>query len=109
MPTLRRWRESLGLSRQQVADKIADSRPELPALSQATVAKWESGESAVRVSDLKLLAEIYGTTADRLLFDPGDTLTPELMQRAHVILSTKEQSALTAWLQSGEFLPNRDK
>lgn len=73
---------------------------------QATIAKWESGETAVRVIDLKLLAEIYGTSPDRLLFNPGDNLTPHLMQRAHHILTTKDKSALDRWLSSGTDLPD---
>ncbi len=59
----------------------------------------------MRVTDLKLLAQIYGTTPDRLLFDPGDHVTPKLMKRAHEIVTTREKSAVEAWLQSGEFLP----
>ena len=56
-----------------------------------------------------MLAEIYGTTTDRLLFDPGDDVTPALMQRAHRILTTKDRAALSAWLDSGEFLPISEK
>lgn len=106
MPTLRAWRESLGLSRQAVANIIGTLSQAEGNIDQATVAKWESGETAVRYTDLKLLAEAYGTTPDRLLFDPGDNLTPELMRRAHSILTTKDKSALEAWLANGEFLPN---
>jgi transcriptional regulator with XRE-family HTH domain len=86
---------------------MIDARwPDLAPTDQATIAKWESGETSVRVTDLKLLAEVYGTTADRLLFEPGDDVTPELMRSAHKLLTTKDRDALRAWLQSGEFLPN---
>ena len=105
MPTIRAWREKLGLSRPHVANIIRTLRPEDSDFSQATLAKWESGETALRVTDLKLLAQIYGTTPDRLLFDPGDHVTPELMKRAHEIVTTREKGAVEAWLQSGEFLP----
>lgn len=50
----------------------------------------------MRLTDLKLLAEVYGTTADRLLFDPGDNLTPALMRRAHAVLVTKDRNAIAA-------------
>ena len=106
MPTLRAWRVKLGLSRQDVANRMGTFWPSNPPTDQATIAKWESGETAVRVSDLKLLAEIYGTTPDRLLYDPGDVQTPELMQRAHRLMVTKDRDALASWLASGEFLPN---
>jgi transcriptional regulator with XRE-family HTH domain len=83
--------------------------PALAPTDQATIAKWESGETSVRVTDLQILAQVYGTTADRLLFDPGDNVTPELMKRAHTILVTKDRTALAAWLASGEFLPDEIK
>lgn len=105
-PQLRAWREALRLSRSQVATMIDTRWPALAPTDQATIAKWESGETSVRLTDLKLLAEIYGTTPDRLLFDPGDNVTPDLMRRAHAILTTKDRDALAAWLQSGEFLPS---
>lgn len=75
-------------------------------MDQATIRKWETGETAVRVTDLKLLSRVYGTTADRLLFDPGDDLTPQLMMQAHKILVTKDKDALAAWLANGAFLPD---
>lgn len=109
MPELRAWREKLGLSRPVVANIIRTLRPDDKDFNQATIAKWESGETALRVTDLKLLAQIYGTTPDRLLFDPGDNLTPELMKRAHQIVTTKEKEAVEAWLQSAEFLPARSE
>lgn len=109
MPTLRAWRERLGLSRAQVATMIDAARPERAPTDQATIAKWESGETEVRVTDMYLLAQIYGTTADRLLFDPGDLITPELMRRAHAVLVSKDREALAAWLASGEFLPDAQK
>lgn len=107
MPTLRAWRESLGLSRQDVANKIGTLVQGGQPVDQATIAKWESGETAVRFTDLKLLAQIYGTSPDRLLFDPGDNLTPDLLKRAHSILVSKDKKAIEAWLSSGEFLPDQ--
>lgn len=86
---------------------MIDTRwPALAPTDQATIAKWESGETALRVSDLKLLAEIYGTSPDRLLYMPGDDLTHKLMQAAHRILTTKDAVALEAWLESGRYLPD---
>jgi transcriptional regulator with XRE-family HTH domain len=86
---------------------ILDRRPTAPPVDQATIAKWESGETAVRVTDLKLLAEIYGTVPERLLYDPADLLIPELMQQAHRLLTTKDPLAVASWLAAGEFLPVR--
>jgi transcriptional regulator with XRE-family HTH domain len=106
MPTLRAWREKLGLSRQQVANIMGMRWSVWEGTDQATIAKWESGETSVRVVDLKLLAEIYGTTPDGLLYDPGDHVTPEMMEKAHRILTTKQPAALSSWLASGEFLPD---
>lgn len=107
MDHLRAWRESLGLSRQTVANRIATRRPDLsPPVDQATIAKWESGETAVRVEDLSLLAEVYGTTNDRLFFAPGDAETPELMRRLWEVANGKDREAVNRWLALGETLPD---
>lgn len=94
------------MSRQAVVDKIASLQLTGGPMDQATIAKWESGETAVRYIDLKLLAEVYGTSPDRLLYDPADNLAPMLMKKAHTILTGKEPKAIEAWLASGEFLPD---
>ena len=104
MEHLRAWRESLALSRQAVVNRIGTNHPDLDVIDQATVAKWESGETAVRVEDLRLLAEVYGTTPDRLFFEPGDERTPEALQRAYQIILTKDGNALEMWLKLGESL-----
>ncbi|MFT9221939.1 helix-turn-helix domain-containing protein [Gluconobacter oxydans] len=101
MAYLRAWRESLGLSRPAVANRIGTSA-DGKMLDQATLAKWESGESAVRVQDLELLAEVYGVTADRLFFPPGDERTPDLMKRAYEILTNANPEAVERWLALGK-------
>ena len=106
---LRAWRESLGLSRQAVANKIGTLRPEQQPVHQATVAKWETGETAVRVEDLKLLAEVYGITPDRLFFAPGDDRTPHLMMRAYNVLTSRDPGAVERWLELGESIAAPDK
>ena len=75
-------------------------------MTQATIGKWKSGETAVTFEDMKLLAEIYGTKADRLAYDPSDNVTPELMEKTYSILTSKDPKAVQAWLASGEFLPD---
>ena len=109
MEHLRAWRESLGLSRANVALSILTLLHDDALFDQATVAKWESGESRVTVEDLQLLAKVYGTTADRLFFPPGDALTPELLGAAHQIITTRDPAAVRAWLASGGFLPEAEK
>lgn len=104
-PTLLAWRNAADMSRQDVVNKVAQLHPEIDPLDQATVAKWETGESAIRVVDLRLLAEVYGTSADRLLFNPTDNVTREIVEQAHEILSSKDPDAIRAWLASGMFLP----
>ena len=100
MPTLREWRDSLGLSRPQVAEKIALLRVNDP-VDQATVAKWESGETAVRVQDLKLLAEIYGVRPEQLLYSPTASQTVERMRQAYEVIATRDPAAVDRWLASG--------
>lgn len=109
MPHLRAWRESLGLSRQAVANKIGTLRPGDAPLDQATLAKWEDGETALRVEDLRLLAEIYGVTPDRLFYPPGDERTPDLFQRAFRVITEADPQAVERWLETGEMLRPRGR
>lgn len=73
-------------------------------MDQAALGKWESGETAVRVEDLELLAQVYGTTPDRLFFPPGDDRTPELLKRAHGVIVSRDPEAVARWLAMGEML-----
>lgn len=108
MQFLRAWRESLGLSREEVVNKIGTSASGAPT-SQATLAKWESGETGVRVQDLEVLAQIYGITPDRLFFAPGDERTPTLMRRAFDILKNADPEKLERWLSLGEDIAGTKK
>jgi transcriptional regulator with XRE-family HTH domain len=81
---------------------------EIP-IDQATLAKWEDGETAVRVEDLYLLAQIYGVTADRLFFPPGDVRTPEQIRRAFEIITSADPELVEGWLRTGEGLRTRDE
>jgi transcriptional regulator with XRE-family HTH domain len=109
MPYLRAWREALGLSRPEVVNRLL-ILPEVAApIDQATLAKWETGESRVTVEDLELLAKVYGVTADRLFFPPNDTATPALLKEAHGIITGRDPAAVKAWLASGQFLPKTEK
>lgn len=106
MPYLRAWRESVGLSRQKVVDRMA-VLCERPVMDQAALAKWETGETAVRVEDLELLAKVYGVSTDRLFFAPGDHRTPELLRRAHEIIVRSDPEAIERWLGMGDILPEQ--
>jgi len=55
----------------------------------------------VRVEDLLLLAQVYGVTADRLFFPPGDKWTPAAMQAAHHIIVTAAPEKVLRWLAMG--------
>lgn len=97
----------MGLSRQAVADRLAEFSPGLVTIDQATISKWETGETAVRVEDFELLAKVYGTTADRLFFPPGDAHTPELLKRFHSAVQTKNTADIERLLTAMELMPNR--
>jgi transcriptional regulator with XRE-family HTH domain len=108
MPYLRAWRDSLGLSRQFVVDqfplRLNDDKP----VDQATLAKWEKGETGVKAEHIEILAQIYGVTPDRLHFAPGDKLTPEMLKRAHEIIISRDPEAVARWLASGADLKGRE-
>jgi len=76
-------------------------------MDQAALGKWENGETAVRVEDLQVLAQVYGTTPDRLFFPPADPLTPELLAKAHEVIVAADPEAVRRWLAMGELLPPR--
>ena len=101
---LRAWRDSLGLSRQAVVNKLATIRPDDPPIDQATLAKWELGETALRVEMLRLLAQVYGVSPDLLLFAPGERRLPGQMRRALEIVDRAEPEAVERWLALGEAL-----
>ena len=105
MPYLRTWRESLSLTRQNVVSLISAQLERCDAMDQASLAKWESGETAVRVEDIEMLSKIYRVTADRLFFSPGDKTTPALLNAAHEIIVGRDPEAVAAWLAAGAFLP----
>ena len=109
MQHLRAWRESLGLSRPAVVNKLAIGGAKAAPIDQATLAKWESGETAVKVEALEMLAKIYGVTVDRLFFPPSDTRTPELLRQAHEIIVTRDPAAVARWLASGSDLRGMDE
>lgn len=52
-------RRERGLTQQQLADKLN--------LSNKTISKWESGAGGPDISNLSILAETLGITADELL------------------------------------------
>ena len=62
-----RYRRSLGLSQEQLADRIGVSRQ--------TISKWEGGQSAPDVEKLIVLSECFDITIDALI--RGDSEIPE--------------------------------
>ncbi len=109
MPYLRAWREALHLSRPEVVNRLLMLPEVSRPIDQATLAKWETGESGLKVEDLELLAKVYGVTPDRLFFPPGDAQTPELLGEAQSIIRSKDPEAVRAWLASGKYLPESQK
>lgn len=75
-------RTAAGLSQQQVADALRSHQPK--------VSEIEHGQRAVSALELKVLAELYGTTTDALLdLSPSPSVrTPEgLMARLETVTS----------------------
>lgn len=65
-------RENKGLSQPDVAAAMN--------VTKQTVSAWEKGGGAPDVYALRLLVELYGTTADAILF--GKTISPEARKLA---------------------------
>lgn len=62
MQHLRAWRDFRGLNTREVGDRLG--------VAMSTVGKWESGETAIRVQDLELLARVYRVEVTRLFGPP---------------------------------------
>lgn len=63
----------------------------------------------MKVEDVEMLAKIYGVSADRLFFAPGDARTPDLLRQAHEIITTRDPAAVERWLASGSDLRDMGK
>lgn len=109
MPHLRTWRESLGLSRAAVVNKLVTMGLLPTAKDQATLAKWEGGFTAVKVEELEMLAKIYGVDAWQLFHSPGDKETPELLKQAQQIIASRDREAVRRWLAAGDGLKDAPK
>ena len=56
---IKEFREALGISQQELADRLGVSRP--------TVSQIENGERKIYAEEIKKLAKIFNISADRLL------------------------------------------
>lgn len=64
MRGLRHQRQAAGMSQLQLAAKMK--------VAQSTVAYWESGDALPKVEQLRQLKEIFGATADALIWGEPD-------------------------------------
>nr|DAI33383.1 MAG TPA: helix-turn-helix domain protein [Caudoviricetes sp.] len=64
MRGLRQQRQAAGMSQLQLAIKMG--------VAQSTVAYWESGDALPKVEQLSQLKEIFGASADTLIWGKPD-------------------------------------
>ncbi len=95
-PTIKRWREFRGLTLEQVGNKLG--------IGGQAVHKWEAGKTPLTVEKLRLLAAIYETTPDALLYDPSQADMVERMRRAYELLRRMPAGSADKWLGLGEDL-----
>lgn len=95
-PTLKAWRVYLGLTLEQVGNKIGKT--------PQAIHKWEAGKVPVTLDNLQLLAQAYGIEAPRLLFMPDEAALEGAFRRAHFVLSHLDASRAVRWLEMGEDL-----
>ena len=101
-PKLRAWCESLGMSRPQVVDMLAELYGAACNTDQAMLAKWESGETRITVEDFQLLATCYGLCPEQLLSQAAKmkaASTQKTKKSARAILPNKPHpwTYLRAW------------
>ena len=92
--TLRAWRNMRGLTLEQVGNILG--------VGPQAVHKWETGKTPVDLKRLRQLAEIYGTTADAILFAPTEGELVERMRQAHHILTNLPPDKAADWLSVGQ-------
>jgi transcriptional regulator with XRE-family HTH domain len=92
--TLKRWRLHRGLTQEQVANRMG--------VGPQAVHKWEAGKTPVDIEKLRLLAQIYDTTPDALLYDPIEGQLIEKMRRAYQVLNRLPPASAEKWLGVGE-------
>lgn len=98
---LRAWREAVGLTQQQVANKVGTTH--------ATVSRWESGVQAIPPKKFNELAAVYGATPAELLFPPADRTMAQRLHRAVEIIKNLNDQEVEQWLGLGQSLANTKK
>lgn len=91
--TIRKWRLHRSLTLEQVGNIIGKG-------AQA-VHKWEVGKTPVDIETLKLLAQVYDTTPDALLFEPADEALVRRMREAHEVLKNLPEQQAESWISVG--------
>lgn len=69
MANIKKWRESVGLTQLQVAEKLK--------LSTATIIRYEAGTREPRATELIKMAQLFRCTVDDLLGNPTTPLPKE--------------------------------
>lgn len=95
MNKLKELRSRFGLKQKDIAEKLHTT--------QQTVARWESGGTAIPVAHLKDLASFFGCTVDELL---GMEISPRLRQAAAFPLGRKSISWGTLTVRMGASVRN---
>jgi transcriptional regulator with XRE-family HTH domain len=101
---LRRIRTELGISQQQIADRISAARPGGAKMSQTQIAKIERGERPWRVNELMMIAEALGVGWDEFFgVRPGQDYTHldvEAARLRYEQAKALEDEAREAWREA---------
>lgn len=87
------WRDSKGLSQEQVANILG--------VNKSTVHRWETGKRAMDLTDLKRLSEIYKVDPAALLLSPSDHDLARRLSVALDVLRDATPEIADRWLQVG--------
>ncbi|MFJ4617385.1 helix-turn-helix domain-containing protein [Streptomyces sp. NPDC088812] len=101
---LKRIRTELGVSQQQIADRISAARPGGARMSQTQIAKIERGERPWRVNELMMVAEALGVQWDEFFaVTPGQDyarLAVEAARLRYEQAKSLEEEAREAWREA---------
>ncbi len=98
---LRKWRDKMGYTRQWVVDELCKNNGWAP-IDQASLAKWENGDTPIRLPELIALAEVYEVPVAVLLAPPPQAARIEAMRRAFVVVRRAPSEFVHSWLASAE-------
>ncbi|GBR34995.1 helix-turn-helix transcriptional regulator [Gluconobacter sp. LMG 1744] len=93
---LRAWRKQVGLSQEQLGNKMD--------VAHTTVGRWERGEVPLTSDQFEHLARIFEVSPAELLVAPPDAASVRVLHETYEIVRNMSPETLRHWLEIGKKL-----